>query len=182
MMTLYFSRLQECTELLIDILVWRHFSKVSFRDGHDKLALTLDLFFIAFSRYFCTLIFPQSLSSCRFLHTSSLQLVCDDVPFTLLNITDHSVVIDKLQQDKSGQALLYLGSVSADSEAPDIMFICSMVDFCIHTYIEAVRYIFISKICFCVLMVQIADLCCEVKIKNDIFVFLFGMFSKVMFL
>ena len=48
-------------------------------------------------------------------------------------------------------------SVSADSEAPDIMFICSMVDYGIHTYIEAVRYIFISKICFCVLMVQIAD-------------------------
>ena len=62
-------------------------------------------------------------------------------------------------------------SVSADSEAPDIMFICSMVDYGIHTYIEAVRYIFISKICFCVLMLQIADLCCEVKIKNDIFCF-----------
>ena len=31
-------------------------------------------------------------------------------------------------------------------------------------------------------MVQVADLCCEVKIKNDIFVFLFGMFSEVMFL
>ena len=73
-------------------------------------------------------------------------------------------------------------SVSADSEAPDIMFICSMVDYGIHTYIEAVRYIFISKICFCVLMLQTADLCCEVKIKNDIFVFLFGMFSEVMFL
>ena len=54
-------------------------------------------------------------------------------------------------------------SVSADSEAPDIMFICSMVDYGIHTYIEAVRYIFISKICFCVLMLQTADLCCEVK-------------------
>ena len=143
---------------------------MSFRDGHEKLALTLDLFFIAFSRYFCTLIFPQSLSLCRFLHTSSLQLVCDDVPFTLLNITDHSVVIDKLQQDKSGQALLYLGSVSADSEAPDIMFICSMVDFCIHTYIEAVRYIFISKICFCVSMIQTVGSCCFVKIKDDIFV------------
>ena len=62
-------------------------------------------------------------------------------------------------------------SVSADSEAPDIMFICSMVDYGIHTYIEAVRYIFISKICFCVLMVQIADLCCEVKIKNFFCVF-----------
>ena len=35
---------------------------------------------------------------------------------------------------------------------------------------------------FFVLIVQIADLCCEVKIKNDIFVFLFGMFSEVMFL
>ena len=60
-------------------------------------------------------------------------------------------------------------SVSADSDAPDIMFICCMVDYGIHTYIEAVRYIFISKIYLCV-MVQIADLCCEVKIKNDFFV------------
>ena len=73
-------------------------------------------------------------------------------------------------------------SVSADSEAPDIMFICSMVDNGIHTYIEAVRYIFISKICLCVSMLQTADLCCEVKINNDIFVFLYGMFSEVMFL
>ena len=39
-----------------------------------------------------------------------------------------------------------------------------------------------SKIFFCVFMIQIADLCCEVKIKNDIFVFLVDMFSKVMFL
>ena len=69
-----------------------------------------------------------------------------------------------------------------DSGAPDIMLICSMVDYSTHAYIEAVRYIFISKICFCVLMVQIADLCCEVTIKNDIFVTLVGLFSKVMFL
>ena len=69
-----------------------------------------------------------------------------------------------------------------DSEAPDIMLICSMVDYSTHAYIEAVRYIFISKICFCVLMVQVADLCCEVKIKNDIFVSLVGLFSKVIFL
>ena len=69
-----------------------------------------------------------------------------------------------------------------DSEAPDIMLICSMVDYSTHAYIEAVRYIFISKICFCVLMVQIADLCCEVTIKNDIFVTLVGLFSEVMFL
>ena len=62
------------------------------------------------------------------------------------------------------------------------MFICSMVDYGIYTYIETVRYVFISKICFCALMVQIAELCCEVKIKNDNFVFLFGMFSEVMFL
>ena len=107
----------------------------------------------------------------------SLQLVCDNV---LFNIKDNSVVSIKLRQDKSRQALKE--SVSADSEVPDIMFVCSMVDFAIHTYIEAVRYIFISKICFCVLMVQVADLCCEVKIENDIFVFLFGLFSKVMFL
>ena len=45
------------------------------------------------------------------------------------------------------------------------MFICSMVDYGIHTYIEVVRYIFNSKIGFCVLMVQIADLCCEVKLR-----------------
>ena len=107
----------------------------------------------------------------------SLQLVCHNV---LFNIKDNSVVIIKLRQDKSRQALKE--SVSADSEAPDIMFVCSMVDYGIHTYIEAVRYIFISKICFCVLMVQVVDLCCEVKIENDIFVFLFGLFSKVMFL
>ena len=29
-------------------------------------------------------------------------------------------------------------------------------------------------------MVEIADLCCEGKIENDIFVSLVGMFSKVM--
>ena len=57
-----------------------------------------------------------------------------------------------------------------DSEAPDIMFICSMVDYCIHAYIEAVRCIFISKICFCVSMVQIVGACCVLKIKSDIFV------------
>ena len=56
-----------------------------------------------------------------------------------------------------------------DSEAPDIMFNCSVVDYCVHAYIEAVRYIFIPKICFCVLMVQVANSCCVVKIKNDIF-------------
>ena len=61
-------------------------------------------------------------------------------------------------------------SVSASSEAPDIMFIFSVVDYAIHAHAEAVRYIFISKICFCVSMVQIADLCCKVKINNDIFV------------
>ena len=69
-----------------------------------------------------------------------------------------------------------------DSEAPDIMLICSMVDYSTHAYIEAVRYIFISKICFCVLMVQVADLCCEVKIENYIFVSHVNIFSKVMFL
>ena len=68
-----------------------------------------------------------------------------------------------------------LESVSTGSEAPDMRFIGSMVDYGIHAYIKAVRYIFISKICFCVLMVQVADSCCEVKIKNDIFVSLFGM-------
>ena len=102
MMTLYFSCLLECTELLIVFLVWRHFSKVFFRDGHDKLALTLNLFFIAFFGYSCTLIFRGSLSSFRFFHAHCLQLVCDNVAFTLLNIRDNSVVINKLRQDKSG--------------------------------------------------------------------------------
>ena len=68
-----------------------------------------------------------------------------------------------------------------DSEVSDIMVICSMVDYSIHAYIEAVRYIFISKICFCVLMEQIVGSCCEVKINNDIFVSPVDMFSKVMF-
>ena len=131
MMTLYFSCLLEWTELLIDIFCLIAFSKVSFRDGHDKLALTLNLFFMAFSGYFCILIFPRSpsydLCLSYIFHTYSLQLVCDNIPFMLLNITDHSVVIDKLRQDKSGQELWYF------------------------------RYIFISKVCFCVLMVQISD-------------------------
>ena len=46
---------------------------------------------------------------------------------------------------------------------------------------KAVRYIFISKICFCVLMEQIVGSCCEVKINNDIFVSPVDMFSKMMF-
>ena len=50
------------------------------------------------------------------------------------------------------------------------MFIFSVVDYAIHAHTEAVRYIFISKICFCVIMAQITDLCCGVKINNDIFV------------
>ena len=33
----------------------------------------------------------------------------------------------------------------------------------------SVRYIFTSKVCFCVLMAQIVGSCCVVKIKNDIF-------------
>ena len=49
------------------------------------------------------------------------------------------------------------------------MFISSMVDYCIHAYIEGVRYIFIAEISFCVLMVQVADSCGVVKIKNDNF-------------
>ena len=73
-----------------------------------------------------------------------------------------------MRQDKSGQALDIQESVSADSEAPDIMFICSMVNYSIHTHTKAVRHIFISKFCLWVLIKQIADLCCEVKIENDI--------------
>ena len=58
------------------------------------------------------------------------------------------------------------------------MFICSMVDYGIHAYIEAVKYIFVSKICFIVLFVQIPELCREVTIEKDIFVSLVGMFSE----
>ena len=58
------------------------------------------------------------------------------------------------------------------------MFICSMVDYGIHAYIEAVKYSFVSKICFIVLFVQILELCREVTIENDIFVSLVGMFSE----
>ena len=79
-------------------------------------------------------------------------------------------MINKLRQDKKAvKPLNVQESVSADSEAPDIMCIFSMVDYGIHTHTEAVRYIFISEILFCVLMVQGADLCCEVKINNDMF-------------
>ena len=56
-----------------------------------------------------------------------------------------------------------------------------MVDYGTHAYIEAVRYIIISKICFCVLMEQIVGSCCGVKINNDIFVSPVDMFSKEMF-
>ena len=35
-----------------------------------------------------------------------------------------------------------------DFEAPDIMFICSVVDYSIHTYIEAVGYISSPKSAF----------------------------------
>ena len=52
-----------------------------------------------------------------------------------------------------------------------------MVDYGIHAYIGAVKYIFISKICVIVLFVQIPELCREVTIENDIFVS-FGMFSE----
>ena len=45
-----------------------------------------------------------------------------------------------------------------------------MVDYGIHAYIEAVKYIFVSKICFIVLFVQIPELCRQVTIENDIFV------------
>ena len=69
MMTLYFSACLNAQNCSLIFLVWLHFSKVFFRDGHDKLALTLNLFFIAFSGYFRTLIFPRSLLSCRLYHT-----------------------------------------------------------------------------------------------------------------
>ena len=78
---------------------------------------------------------------------------------------------------KAGKPLDARDSVSTDSEA--------------HLFYGRLQYSYLYwggeiyfhlQICFYVLMVQIADLCCEVKIKNDIFVFLFGMFSKVMFL
>ena len=62
------------------------------------------------------------------------------------------------------------------------MFIFSTVDYGIHAYIGAVKYIVISKICFIVLFVQIPELCREVTIENDIFVSLLVCSPKVMFL
>ena len=57
------------------------------------------------------------------------------------------------------------------------MFICCMVDYGIHAYIDEMKDISVSKICFIVLFVQIPELCREVTIENDIFVS-FGMFSE----
>ena len=78
MMTLYFSCWLECTELLTDILVWRHFSKS-------------DAF--------------------RFFHTYCFQLVCD-----------------KDKRIKAVRSYDVQESVSASSEAPDIMFIFFVAD------------------------------------------------------
>ena len=49
MMTSYFSCLQECTECYSIFLVRRHFSKLFFRDGHDKLVLYFSLHFLDIS-------------------------------------------------------------------------------------------------------------------------------------
>ena len=49
---------------------------------------------------------------------------------------------------KAGKPLHVQKSVSVDSEAPDIMFICPTIDYCIHAYIEAVRYISSPKSAF----------------------------------
>ena len=153
MMPLYFTYLLECTELLIDILVWRHFSQ---SDVHLSLAF-------------------------RFFHIHCFQLVCDNVPFTLFNITVNSAVINKLRQDEGGQVLWCSGKRFCELGSAWYHVYFSVVDYAIHAHTEAVRYIFISKICFCVLMALLTDLCCEVKINNDILC-LFGIFSKVMFL
>ena len=74
-------------------------------------------------------------------------------------------------------------SVSADSEAPDIMFICPMVDYGIHVYIGAVKCTFMSKFCFCVLMEQILGMCSKLmflRITTRCFIFLQDL--KVSFL
>ena len=57
-----------------------------------------------------------------------------------------------------------------------------MVDYTVYIYIEVVMYIYISKICCCVLRVKILDLCCEVTVENNIFVSLLVCSPKVMFL
>ena len=55
MMTFFFSCLQECTEMLIDI-----FSLAAFLESlFQRWSWQINLFFVAFSRYFCTLIFPR---------------------------------------------------------------------------------------------------------------------------
>ena len=46
-----------------------------------------------------------------------------------LNITDNSVLLTNCGRIKAVKPLDVQESVSGDSEAPDIMFICSMVDY-----------------------------------------------------
>ena len=66
---------------------------------------------------------------------------------------------------------------TADSEAPDIMFICSMVDYGIHTYIEAVRYISSPKSVFVYLWYKLQN--CVVKLKlRTIFLCFFLVCSR----
>ena len=77
----------------------------------------------------------------------------------------------------AGKPLDVRESVSADSEAPDMMFICSMVDYGIHTYIEAVRYISSPKSVFVYLWYKLQN--CVVKLKlRTIFLCFFLVCSR----
>ena len=108
MMTLYFSCLQECTELLVGIFSLAAFLKRLFQRWPWQTGSNTYIIFHCIFSIFLYLNRSSISVTCRFFHTYNIQLICDNVLFTLLNITDHSVVIDKLQQDKSGQALFFI--------------------------------------------------------------------------
>ena len=95
-MTLYFSCLLECTELLIDIFSLAASLKSLFQRWPWQIGSTIWFIFHCIFIYFCSLIFPWSLPSFRHFHTHSFPLICYSIPFTLLNITENSVAINKL--------------------------------------------------------------------------------------
>ena len=94
-MTLYFSCLLEWTELLIDIY------SLAFLLFFSEMAMTNWLQHLVYFRYIFWIFLFLNLSAIStvtqiFPHTL-FPVVCDSVPFTLLYITDNSVVINKLR-------------------------------------------------------------------------------------
>ena len=97
-MTLYFFCLLEWTELLIDIY------SLAFLLFFSEMAMTNWLQHLVYSRYIFWIFLFLNLSAIStvtqiFPHTL-FPVVCDSVPFTLLNITDNSVVINKPNEGK----------------------------------------------------------------------------------